>query len=268
MYEKRYMPISEFARLSGFNRKTLIYYDEIELFSPSVVKDNGYRFYAYSQLDTAFLIWSLREIGMSIEEIRGYIKERTPEKMVELFRRQKQNINKEIKKLAQIKTMIESHIRITEKAVKIDANTIEIKNCGAERLFMGEEIDYGDGKTVTDALADFYLYSQEKGFACTYPYGAYINREAMLRGEWKRVNRFYYVMKKGMFLKPEGTYVIGYANGDYDNTEPLHERISQYIAENGLVISGGSYKEFLLNELSIKNPDNYLMKIAVQIEPV
>ncbi|WP_301426247.1 MerR family DNA-binding transcriptional regulator [Carnobacterium sp.] len=43
--EKEYLTISQFSALSGISRKTLIYYDKIDLFSPKMVTDKGYRMY-------------------------------------------------------------------------------------------------------------------------------------------------------------------------------------------------------------------------------
>lgn len=39
------MTISQFAKLHKVNKRTLHYYDEIGLFSPSSKGENGYRYY-------------------------------------------------------------------------------------------------------------------------------------------------------------------------------------------------------------------------------
>ena len=41
----RLFSIGQFAALHGVNKKTLMWYDEIGLFCPAVVKENGYRYY-------------------------------------------------------------------------------------------------------------------------------------------------------------------------------------------------------------------------------
>ena len=55
--------ITEFAKIAGMNRKTLQYYDEIGLFSPAYVAENGYRYYSLFQLDWLALIAVLRDLG-------------------------------------------------------------------------------------------------------------------------------------------------------------------------------------------------------------
>lgn len=61
--------IGEFSKLSKTTIKTLRYYDKINLFKPSFVDDNGYRYYSVSDLNKLINIIELRSIGFSIKEI-------------------------------------------------------------------------------------------------------------------------------------------------------------------------------------------------------
>lgn len=65
------MSIGEFARRSRLSPKALRLYDELGLLAPaSVDDDSGYRYYAESQLDRARLIAALRQLQISLAEIR------------------------------------------------------------------------------------------------------------------------------------------------------------------------------------------------------
>lgn len=101
--EKEYLTISQFSALSGISRKNLIYYDKIELFSPKMVTDKGYRMYEEKQLDTISVIYILRELGKSIKEIKIYLQERTPEKMLTLFQEEQKQIEKKLERYSNIK---------------------------------------------------------------------------------------------------------------------------------------------------------------------
>lgn len=61
--------IGEFSKLSKTTIKTLRYYDEIGLFKPSFVEENGYRFYTVDDLEKIALIRQLRELGVSLSDI-------------------------------------------------------------------------------------------------------------------------------------------------------------------------------------------------------
>ena len=66
------MTTAQFAKLHGLNKRTLHYYDEIGLFSPAFKGENGYRYYDYRQSMEFEYIRMLKDLHMSIEEIKEY----------------------------------------------------------------------------------------------------------------------------------------------------------------------------------------------------
>ena len=80
-----------FAKLCGVPKKTLLYYDEIGLFQPDHIAENGYRYYSYRQFEVLSVILALREIGMPLKEIKEYIDNRNPENMIRLFHEEDRN---------------------------------------------------------------------------------------------------------------------------------------------------------------------------------
>lgn len=67
------LTVSQFAKLHHVNKRTLHYYDSIGLFSPKFKGDNDYRYYDYSQsMDFEFILM-LKEVNLSIEEIKAFV---------------------------------------------------------------------------------------------------------------------------------------------------------------------------------------------------
>ena len=65
------LPIGRFARLAGLSVGALRHYDELDLLRPADVdRFTGYRRYRRGQLDSARTIVRLRDLEMSIDEIR------------------------------------------------------------------------------------------------------------------------------------------------------------------------------------------------------
>lgn len=65
------MAIGRFARLSGLSIGTLRHYDEVDLLRPAEVdSDTGYRRYRPEQLTQAHAIRRLRELELSLDQIR------------------------------------------------------------------------------------------------------------------------------------------------------------------------------------------------------
>lgn len=66
------LTIGQMARCHGITTKTLRYYDDIGLFCPSLNGcDNGYRYYKPEQIITLGRILWLRELGLTLTEIKA-----------------------------------------------------------------------------------------------------------------------------------------------------------------------------------------------------
>ena len=69
------LTIGQFAAMHGINKKTLMWYDEIGLFKPAAINpENGYRCYSYHQSPILETILLLRELNVSLDEIREFMK--------------------------------------------------------------------------------------------------------------------------------------------------------------------------------------------------
>ena len=100
--------ITEFAKIASTNRKTLQYYDEIGLFSPAYVAENGYRYYSLFQLDQLALIAVLRDLGLPLREIKQYQESGSAEELGHLLEAQSREIDHYIELLQRRKAMLTS----------------------------------------------------------------------------------------------------------------------------------------------------------------
>ena len=86
---KREFLIGEVAKSFGISRPALIYYDRIGLLTPSYTGPNGYRYYKYEDIDKLELILSLKECGLSLDEIKNFLSSPSHPEAVELLKNQK-----------------------------------------------------------------------------------------------------------------------------------------------------------------------------------
>lgn len=68
---KRQWKTGDLATLTGLTVRTLRYYDQIGLFSPSGQTESGHRLYSEADLSYLHQILSLKELGLSLEEIKS-----------------------------------------------------------------------------------------------------------------------------------------------------------------------------------------------------
>ena len=68
------LSIGEFSSICRVSTKTLRYYDEIGLLTPSEINpQNGYRYYAIEQMETLLFINRLKTYSFSLDEIKEII---------------------------------------------------------------------------------------------------------------------------------------------------------------------------------------------------
>ena len=97
---------AQFAKLHNVNKRTLHYYDDIGLFSPCHKGENGYRYYDYSQSIDFEYIRMLKEINLSIEEIKAFIHSFDEQKFLEIVSSKQKEIDREIRKLKTVKSVL------------------------------------------------------------------------------------------------------------------------------------------------------------------
>ncbi|WP_407370792.1 MerR family transcriptional regulator [Carnobacterium sp.] len=264
--EKEYLTISQFSALSGISRKTLIYYDKIELFSPKTVTDKGYRMYEEKQLDTISVIYILRELGKSIKEIKIYMQERTPEKMVSLFQEEQKQIDKKISTLQQYKEMLEKRIELTKLADVTTVGKLTFIWQEKKPILMGKKIN----QHYNEALIDFYSLIDQQQIVQGFPIGAIIEKNKLAMGEFSNLSYFYINKstedKNQVSIKPEGSYAVMYDYCDYNKTGKLYQKMLDGLAEKDYEIDGDAYEEYIIDEVAEKNPEKYLVKVMIKVK--
>ncbi|MDQ6423446.1 MerR family transcriptional regulator [Paenibacillus sp. LHD-117] len=103
---KGHWKVGDLAKLTGLTVRTLRFYDQIGLFSPSAQTDSGHRLYNESDVSRLYQIVSLKELGLSLEEIKSAMTDRgiDPLEVVSLqIDRAKEQIKRQQKLLEQLR---------------------------------------------------------------------------------------------------------------------------------------------------------------------
>jgi DNA-binding transcriptional MerR regulator len=73
MIMKREWKVGELAKLAGLTVRTLRYYDQIGLYSPSGYSASGHRLYTESDISRLQQLLSLKELGLTLDEIKSVL---------------------------------------------------------------------------------------------------------------------------------------------------------------------------------------------------
>ena len=129
--------IGDFSNKTGLSIKTLRYYDEIDLLKPSYIDNfTGYRYYENYQVKDANLISRLKELSLSLEEIKEYLETRDENILIrkeEEFKKKMEEIKKYMKEnnYKIIKSTYEEFIEWNGKRMETSPISLEIRDKNA-----------------------------------------------------------------------------------------------------------------------------------------
>lgn len=267
---KEFYTTGEFADICGVKKKTLFHYDEIDLFKPAKVMENGYRYYSYHQLEVFNVISVLKEIGMPLKDIKNFLDKRNPKNTIELFKYEKRQVEKEIENLKRIRNILDVKLEYINLGIN-SSKELSLEEIKEEYLVLSEIVketyDEYDIKTHTDHVK--YCYDNKLNYG--YPVGAMISKENLISRNFTRHSYYFTKIpskKKSNYLaiKPKGLYLIGYFKGYYDKVHKIYDEMIKFIDDNNLYISGYSYEEVLIDEISSSISDNFVFKISINVD--
>lgn len=266
MNSKKQLSIQEFSRLTGIKRENLRFYDRIGLLCPEHRGENNYRYYSRHQLGTAYLVGTLRGLGVGIEEIKQYSSLRTPEKSLELLAQHQRRIEEELLLLQQNHTLVQLYTALAQDALAHGQNDIFLEERPPEPIFLCPPIPPGMDEDEGSVFS--YEYAASAGIHLGSPQGVIIPQSSLARGDSSQVERYYFkAIAGGDGMKPPGLYAVAYGQCDPWNSQPLYQQLLAAISAQGLAICGDAYEECPLADLATPDPARYCLRIEVPVRP-
>lgn len=265
MRKERYLPISEFARISGVSRQRLIYYDNIGLFRPALVKPNGYRCYAHWQVETITAICILSDLGVSLEQIKDYLQKYDPEQAIQMLKEQEQMIEQKIQRLQALQDMLRTRTHLLEEGLRA-GDEIQVVQREETPLYLSEPFHCDNSELPDELWVRFYNGGEKQGIPFCYPVCYLVAQEDLLAGDCHMVSHLCYCLSnpvKANGAMPAGRYLVGYGNCHYGDSGSLYQKMLQHIRDTGLDIGGNAYEEYLMDELATSHPDGYRVRISI-----
>lgn len=260
--------IGDFSSMSKTTIKTLRYYEKEGLLKPVYVDLNtGYRYYETSQLMEISKIISLRQIGLSIKDIKNIL---NGYNMVEILNKRKKELEDDLvlfnMELSKINYLLEGDNM---------KNEIFIKEIPSYVIY------YCDG-IISDfsKIPEFVLQAGEEcakvnpNLKCITPDYCYIS---YLDGEYKEKD---IKIRYGQAVEKVGketdrikfkmmdaiTAVCIYHKGAYDNLRDSYNIILKFIEDNGYEVIDNPRECYIDGCWNKDNENNYLTEIQFPIK--
>ncbi|BBF42144.1 transcriptional regulator, MerR family [Lachnospiraceae bacterium KM106-2] len=268
--KKQYMTTGEFAKMMHVTKETLFHYDKIGLFKPELKLKNEYRYYSINQIEFFDVLIMLRELGMSLKEIKEFIEKRDTETLLEMFQKEEQAIDAQMLRLKQQKKLIQVQKNKIEKIKEVDINKITICH-RIQRYYTEGCVEEFEEKALYEKIGQlrerYTNSSQVQSCEIVFPQ----RRQLITEGIYDHYQNVMLVMnekpkKLPVKVLPEGDYVVGYHKGHWMNIGDAYKRIERFISDNGLHVGEIYLEWYLVDALLAADLEEYITEIVIQIE--
>lgn len=262
--------IGEFSKLAKTTVKTLRYYDEVGLLRPLFVDDNGYRYYETEQLNDLIEIIELRNLNISVADIKEFLSSSQKDKLLEKHLLVLEN------NLDRTKTQISLLKKYIAQAKKGDF----MKKYKAKEIVVPQNIVYFKHGTIATMqnLFDFVLKAGAEArklnptLECTnYCYVTYTAKEYKEKDvelEYvEAVKNFGNSSQNIQFrLDKEITAISVEHKGSYSNLPKAYSYAIEYVKEKGYEIAGAIREVYVHGCWDEENESDYLTEIQIPVK--
>lgn len=260
--------IGQFAALHGINKKTLMWYDQVGLLKPAVVKENGYRCYTHAQSSVLETILLLRDLDLSIPKIRDFLQAPSAQALDDLLGEGLAVVEEKLRHLRGVKRTLLEQREDVRLLFDLDLSQIQVVEREPEKLVLL--------KTTKDTSLEREIemvLSATKRLNLPHlhdaSYGAVIGVERLYQGDYTDYEALYIKLPQakrqtGLHYKPGGKYLQAFFRGRWEDLPQRYEQIMAYARREGLTLTGYAY-EAGLNDMVIRDPAEYITQIEIPL---
>lgn len=263
--------VGEMAKLSNISKQTLIFYDRKGVFSPNRVDpDNGYRYYSADQLELLDNILILKEMGLSLEEIRSFMENRSVDLALSLMREQRRKMAERMERIQKLQKKLEDKIEILESFRKDEKRVVLLEKTEPEYLLL-EPVE-GCGDLLQQDLAQKRLLrrAKQKQYPYYYQIGTLYSRKTLEEGQWDRASYMFLLLEAPVediwyMEKPPGRYVRGYHTGPYQKSGETCRNIWETAGRQKYRLGEYLYEYCILDSLASCSSKDYVTEIQIPV---
>ncbi len=264
---------SQFAAMHNINKRTLMYYDQIGLFSPEEVRENGYRYYTFRQNFLFSSILLLRKMHISLKDIGRYLKNYTQDNLLELLRSQDRVLEEQIGELLWLQKILRNKINNMEGKEKVIFSSLKMIKEKARAVVLSEAVEEIPAEKMVPLAAGFISDCYKNRVYCGHPMGVVFDARAMQQKNERILKNFFYFLGKQdekeknlpCSYKPAGYYLVGYYKGQWEEVPSFYNGLLAHAKDAGLVFGENIYEEKILDDVAARAGNYVELKISAQL---
>lgn len=268
---KQFFTIGEVSKLFNINRKTLRYYDEIDLFKPSYVDEsNNYRYYSIDQFDCLETIQYLKELGLTLKKIKYHLNNLNLDSIMDSLEYQNQIIDEKIQGLQNMKKNVNKKITQIQDATQGDL----IDNIRELELEERRIVEYRERASCQDTALLIRKVAQVSSYKIYLTYGEVgltISKENLEKGSYNFYDSAFIIIEDDICEKelikvvPKSKYISVRYNGSREEAPKYYEKLIKYIDKNHYEINGESIEIQLVDPNLITHKSEMVTEIQIPV---
>ncbi len=264
--------IGDVSRICNIPKKTLRYYDDLNIIKPEK-KYNNYRYYSIEDMYNIIILKYFKELSYTLEEIKKIL-------LIKDFKPVSESLENKILGLEKVKKQIENRIRMArdwkncideaEYVLENYNNEIKIKNIEEKEylsLKQNYHYDYKESIININWVKTLELNNEEITGTVILKFDSIYdkmnNRCNVATILQESVNDIDSDIKK---IKMGGKFVSTYHIGKYQNINETYEKINKFILDNNYKIKGEVFERYVVDYWTNNDENLFVTELLVPIE--
>lgn len=269
--EKILFTIGQFAAMHGINKKTLMWYDEVGIFKPTLIKENGYRYYSYSQSPTLETILLLRELDVPLNKIKDFLNTSSEQILMKLLDEQLMEIDRNISRFKSMRKCLVEQKDDVSMLLDLDLSEIRIVEEEPEHftiIRISKDISWEKQvEMITEESKKCNLHNMYETSS-----GYMISTDSLYQNEFDNYYALFIKVpasysSENIYIKPRGKYLHAYCKGDFDKVILRYQELLNFARENNITFAGYAYEKSI-NEIvtGLSDMDKFITQISIPIK--
>lgn len=266
------LTVSQLADITGVPARTIRYYNQIGLFTPSGVLENGYKYFSVDKIEELRMINYLRYAGLSIEEIKQLFSNPKISEYTRQLHSHLSTVSEQIEHLQKIEQRLHKRIGALEHVLSIDEfDTIRLQDFPARSIF-----SYRASVSRPIEWERLLIQFEKEG---RLPPSLFIGDPGffvdLATVDQRRRTDFsgIFLMADDPFLDnpdlrgelPQGSWLTVYVRGDHSAAAPWYRRMIDYAADSRLELADYGIERTLSDNNISADPQMHITEIQIPV---
>lgn len=265
--------IGELAKLFHVSTDTLRHYDRIDLLKPDKNMGSEYRYYSLRSFFKLSRILFLKNLDISLEDIRTYMKNKNRSNLLNLLKNKEDELDGKIIKLINMKKKINSKIDLLE-SINNELDHIKIKEI-PERIGIFLDMNYVEDEfQIIEVFKKNEVYFKNSSWLIEGQVYTSLSKENMERGI---LNKFRYFIEilvldsnycENIKVIPQHHYACIAFLGPYKDMGKHYKILIKWIEDNDYEIVGDSIEKNIVDYDFSDSEQEYISEIQIPVKKI